>query len=155
MALLAATWSPGHWWCCCQAHAADTGPGAALWAGVAGGTEAPTACCSEKGDLPAPAWPDAFAAGPDRCCGPDLGPPEPSPEGSPCGCVHGLPDAALPVAAIAPPPGPASQSADLLVALPPALATISNGARGARCCRGSPRRVPARSLLSLGCLLTT
>ena len=44
---------------------------------------------------------------------------------------------------------------DLLAALPPAIVAATKRAPSGPTCRGSPRPMPAQSLLSLRCLLTT
>jgi hypothetical protein len=135
MVALLATWSPGSWWCCCDAHADVPEPDIV----------APS-CCSEPDVTASP----AIAAG-DECC------PLDSDEAPSCGCLHGSIDAALPaVATTAPSPGDAAQQGvDMLAELPPALAGAAAIGRPVTTCRGSPLPTPALSLLSLHCLLTT
>jgi hypothetical protein len=139
MVALLVTWSPGSWWCCCGAHADAAEPD------VATDSHA-TSCCSEPDITPSP----AVTAG-DTCC------PLDSDEAPSCGCVHGPVDGALPVAATtATSPGDdARQGLDMLAELPPALAGVATISCDVSTCRGSPRPVPAHTLLSLGCLLTT
>jgi hypothetical protein len=132
------TWSPGSWWCCCGAHAD------APESDVAADSHA-TSCCSERGVTA----PTAVTAA-DECC------PVNSDEAPSCGCLHGAANAALPAVATVPPAdngdGP---DLDLLAELPPALAGAATMGRHHSPCRGSPQPIPARTLLSLGCLLTT
>jgi hypothetical protein len=139
MVALLVTWSPGSWWCCCGAHAdapeSDVAPDSHAMS-----------CCSERGVTAPPA-----IAAADECC------PLNSDEAPSCGCVHGSIDAALPaVATTASSPGDdARQGVDMLAELPPALAGAATIGRHVSTCRGSPRAVPAQTLLSLRCLLTT
>jgi hypothetical protein len=102
-------------------------------------------CCSE------PDVSMSLADGADDGCCP-LNPDEaPS-----CGCLHGAANAALPTVATAPPTGnDGGPDLDLLAELPPAIVAVTTPRHSGSTCRGSPRPVPAHSLLSLGCLLTT
>ena len=138
MVALLVTWSPGSWWCCCGAHAD------APESDVAADSQA-TSCCSERG-VTAPL---AVTAA-DECC------PLNSDEAPSCGCLHGAVNSALPAVATVPPAGHGDgPDLDLLAELPPALAGAATMGRHVSTCRGSPQPVPARTLLSLGCLLTT
>jgi hypothetical protein len=72
-----------------------------------------------------------------------------------CGCRHGAAAAALPAAATSPvTDGTCGLDLNLLVSLPPALGTVTATGRPGLTCRGSPRCPPARSLLTLHCMLT-
>ena len=140
MALLV-TWSPGSWWCCCGAHAEGPAPD------VAADSHA-TSCCSER-QVATPSAIATITAG-NECC------PLDSDEAPSCGCLHGAANAALPAVATVPPAGNGDgPDLDLLAELPPALAGAATMGRHVSTCRGSPQPVPARTRLSLGCLLTT
>ncbi|MHC4130077.1 MAG: hypothetical protein ACYTBR_14160 [Planctomycetota bacterium] len=141
MVAILVTWSPGSWWCCCGTHADASEPDATPDSHAA-------SCCSQPDDTPSPAK-TVLAAG-DDCC------PIGSDETPSCGCLHGSIDAALPaVATTAPSADDTGQGVDLLAELPPALAGATTISRHVSACRGSPRAGPARTLLSLHCLLTT
>jgi hypothetical protein len=132
MVALLATWSPGSWWCCCSAHAEAPEP------------DVVASSCCQAPDVTAP---PAVADG-DDCC------PLDADEAPTCGCLHGTADAALAAVTCAAPGHAAAGSVDMLAELP-ALATAPAVGRHVSTCRGSPRHLPARTLLSLGCLLTT
>lgn len=134
-ALVVATWSPGQW-CSCDGHAA----GPDLQVQVSGAS-----CCAEN-DSATPA-----RAG---CCGGCAG--EQSHDEGPCGCLHGPTDAPARTAAALGTDGRlAVDSFDTLTARSPELTVPIVIGRGVSPCRGSPHAPPARSLLSLHCLLTT
>ncbi len=144
--VLLATWSPAQW-CCCQGQAAESPSGDAGALAAAGSTDCHvTACCSEPASVPlASAAPGCGGCGPIN--------PEDRPS---CGCAHGQNDVALRVATNAPPPGNKGRfSVDLLAELPAAVTNLSAIGSQPANCRGSPRGVPAHSLYSLRCQLTT
>jgi hypothetical protein len=147
MVALLATWSPGSWWCCCAADgepAPDTVTATTVQTGEAQGH----GCCSGP-EAPAPVETTPAAHG-DGCC------PLNSDETPSCGCIHGPADAALPAATTVVATGHDSgPDLDLLAEIPPAIVAVTAPGFLGAACRGSPQRVPARSLLSLGCLLTT
>ncbi len=147
--VLLATWSPAQW-CCCQGQAAESPSGDAGALAAAGSTDCHvTACCSETASVP------LAAAGPAPAPGCGCGPINPDERPS-CRCVHGPSDVTLPVATNAPPPGNKGRfSVDLLAELSNAVTHLrAIGSQPANC-RGSPRRVPAHSLYSIRCQLTT
>jgi hypothetical protein len=86
----------------------------------------------------------------NECC------PLDSDEAPSCGCLHGTTDATLPAVTTVPPVDTdGGTDLDLLAAMPPAIVAAMKPAPSGSTCRGSPRPVPAPSLLSLRCLLTT
>ncbi|MHC4219360.1 MAG: hypothetical protein ACYSU7_13010 [Planctomycetota bacterium] len=145
---LLATWSPGSWWCCCSADAAEPAPET-----VAATDDADAHGCCSASEVPAPVatFPAAHGdGGDDGCC------PVNSDEAPSCGCLHGPSDAALPAAALTAPTGHGDgPDLDLLAELSPAVAFLTTPAHPGSTCRGSPRSLSARSLLSLHCMLTT
>jgi hypothetical protein len=138
--VLLATWSPGTW-CCCHARAAEPALAKAHHS---------TCCTAHEAAAAMPAVPAAPGGGRGNdCCSPL---PTKSPS---CGCQHGAAVAALSAATTVPVTDDArGLDLGLLVSLPPALGAATTPGRLGLTCRGSPRCPPARSLLTLHCMLT-
>jgi len=144
-AALLVSWAPGSWWCCCSAHAADPAPDAVAATAADQDDARSHRCCSAPAATASRAVP-----GGDECC------PLDSDEAPACGCLHGTTEATLPAVVTVPPTDTdGGTDLDLLAAVPAVLAAAMKPALSGSMCRGSPRPLPARSLLSLHCLLTT
>jgi hypothetical protein len=140
MAVLTASWAPGHLYCCCAAQAAT----AEMVQVCAVEPVSESSCCAAE-RASAPATPLTSGCG---------SPCDDSRSEEGCGCLHAPVDAPLPVAITLPGHGKHGLGdLDLLLELPATLGTTLSVAEAGRCCRGSPHGPPADTLLRQGCLL--